>query len=128
MLLDEGYDAGKFAQALRQGDQAEQRGSANGQGPQRIDPAPADADARRDPLLRRHPVVGAQPVCRIAQFAAKRLGRGRLGRLGHSIAFCRRRAAAMAQSRSLVRAAPLWNAIWSVLALWISYCGATRLA
>jgi hypothetical protein len=32
------------------------------------------------------------------------------------------------QSPSLVSAEPLWKAIWSVLALLISYCGASGLA
>ena len=68
---------GKFAQALSQGDQAEQRRGADRQAPQRIDPAPSNADPGRDPLLWRHPVIEADAIVGIAKSCTERLGRGR---------------------------------------------------
>ena len=75
--LNEGLYAGKFAQALSQGDQAEQRRGGDRQAPQRVDPAPSDADPGRDPLLRRHPVIETDAIVGIAELCTERLERGR---------------------------------------------------
>jgi hypothetical protein len=37
------------------------------------DPAPADANPRRDALLWQHPVIEADPIVSIANFCTKRL-------------------------------------------------------
>jgi hypothetical protein len=77
MLPDECFYAGKFAQALSQGDQAEQRCGGDRQAPQRVDPAPSNADPRRDAVLRRHPVIEADAIVGIAKFRAEPLDRER---------------------------------------------------
>ena len=74
VLPDKGLHAGKLAQTLRERDQAEQRRGADRQRPQGIDPAPADPDSWRDPLLRRHPVTKAYTIVRIAETGTERLG------------------------------------------------------
>ena len=51
MALDESRHARKLAQALRDGDQAEQRRSADWKAPQGVDPAPANPNARRNASL-----------------------------------------------------------------------------
>lgn len=77
MLPDECLYAGKFAQALSQGDQAEQRRGGNRQAPQRVDPAPSNADPGRDPALWRHPVAEADAIVGIAQFCTEWFDRER---------------------------------------------------
>ena len=75
MLLDKGLYIGKFTQALSQGDQAEQRRGGYWQPPQRVDPAPANADPGRDPLLWRQPMIEADAIVGIAEFCTERLYR-----------------------------------------------------
>jgi hypothetical protein len=92
MLPDECLYVGKFAQALSQGDQAEQRRGGNRQAPQRVDPAPSNADPGRDPVLRRHPVIEADAIVGIAKFRTERFGRERFEfvRIGRSFSIIER--------------------------------------
>jgi len=60
--LNEGDDTGKRPKALRECDQANQQRGPNGERPESIDPVFADADARENPLLRRHPMIDAQSI------------------------------------------------------------------
>src|SRR6185437_16925122 len=71
MLPDKSLHSGKFTQALSYGDQAEQCRGGDRQAPQRVDPAPADANPRRDPLLWRHPVTEADAIVGIAKLGTK---------------------------------------------------------
>ena len=88
MLLNESGNGGKLAQALRDGDEAEQPCYPDWQRPKRTYPAPADADARHDARLRRHPVVETHTIVSASQGGPKRLGHGRSRKCGHlAIAF-----------------------------------------
>src|SRR6185437_11993816 len=83
MLPDKSLHSGKFTQALSYGDQAEQCRGGDRQAPQRVDPAPADANPRRDPLLWRHPVSEADAIVGIAELGTKRLSQWRGRTRGH---------------------------------------------
>ncbi len=78
MVLNESRHTRKLAQALRERDKAKQRRDADRQRPQRVDPAAPDANAGKNSLLRRHPVIETDAVVRIAETGTERLGRGRL--------------------------------------------------
>jgi hypothetical protein len=89
MLLDEGGDGRQLAQTLRQGDEAKQSGGPERQRPERIHPAPPDADARHDTGLWLQPVIEAHIVIGRGEPGAKRLGCWDAGGGRHgSGAFC----------------------------------------
>ena len=108
MALDESCHARKLAQALRDGDQAEQRRSADWKAPQGVDPAPADPNARRNASLRGHPVVHKQAIVRIAEAPTERIGRAqrRVGERGR-IAFGHRQPPSLELAAKLPKRRPV---------------------
>src|SRR5665213_1501621 len=77
MLPDKVLYAGKFTQALSQGNQAEQRRGRDRQTPQHVDPAPAYANTGRNSILWRHPVIETDAVVCIAKLGTKWLSQRR---------------------------------------------------
>ena len=67
VILDEGLNAGKLSQALREGDREDERRGPDRERPQDADPTPSYADAGNDPLLRRQPLAHDDTVVRRAQ-------------------------------------------------------------
>src|SRR5580693_977903 len=103
MTLDESRHARKLAQALREGDHAEQRRSADWKAPQGVDPPPADPNARRNASLRWHLAVHKQAIVRIAEARTERIGRAqsRVDERG-TIAFGHRLPPGLSQPRSFL--------------------------
>jgi hypothetical protein len=80
-----------LSQALSHGDQAEQCRGCDRQAPHRVDPAPANANPRRDSLLWRHPVIETDAIVGIAKFRTQRLVQLIVRTCRHqSMAFCHR--------------------------------------
>src|SRR5665213_1971768 len=67
VILDEGLNARKLSQALREGNHEDERRGPDRERPQDADPAPSYADAGNDPLLRRQPLAHDDTVVRRAQ-------------------------------------------------------------
>lgn len=71
MALNKGDHAWKFTQALRQCDHAEQRRSADGERPQRIDPSASQPYSWENSLLRWHPVIETNAIVCITETGAQ---------------------------------------------------------
>src|SRR6185312_14305526 len=67
VILDEGLDAWKFSQALRESNQENESHGSDWQRPQDADPATSYADAGNNPLLRRQPLAHDDTIVRRAQ-------------------------------------------------------------